>query len=382
MLEKLVHQAYDAQTNKRGILKMKSKLTEDIYNISRLGLAGKTEDLEMYVRRISQKIKNTDPDTSDKLSSLIRKSNNKSIVRDSMPNIPVDTDTRLPLLKEEDPVILNEPIFDEHTKEQIESIIIQNQKQECFIKEGLYPARSVLLTGPPGVGKTLAAKLIAYKLQLPLLTLDLSSVMSSFLGKTGSNVRNVIDYAKASNSILFLDEFDAIAKSRDDNTELGELKRLVTVLLQEIDNWPPRKLLLAATNHPKILDSAVWRRFDSIIEFTLPDKGHIDQAITQYFEFKQLKPEQRSILAYIFEGSSYSSIEKSILQIRRNSIIHAQPLEETITKFIMFKFSNMESKNKIHIANKMIKGGLSQRSVNKITGVSRDTIRKYSEGVK
>ena len=94
--------------------------------------------------------------------------------------------------------------------------------------------------------------------------------MSSYLGRTGSNIRHVLDYAKGVDGVLLLDELDAIAKRRDDATDVGELKRLVTVLLQEIDDWPSSGLLIAATNHPGLLDPAVWRRFELRVSFPMP----------------------------------------------------------------------------------------------------------------
>ena len=94
--------------------------------------------------------------------------------------------------------------------------------------------------------------------------------MSSFLGRTGNNVRNVLDFAKGVSCVFLLDEFDAIAKRRDDAVEVGELKRLVTVLLQEIDQWPASGLLIAATNHYNLLDPAVWRRFELVVGFPMP----------------------------------------------------------------------------------------------------------------
>jgi len=94
--------------------------------------------------------------------------------------------------------------------------------------------------------------------------------MSSFLGKTGSNIRVVLDFARRQPCVLLLDEFDAITKRRDDSAEIGELKRLVTVLIQAIDEWPADGLLVAATNHPELLDPAIWRRFDRVVEFPLP----------------------------------------------------------------------------------------------------------------
>jgi hypothetical protein len=111
------------------------------------------------------------------------------------------------------------------------------------------------------LGDTLAARVLARTLGRPLLILDLAAVMSSFLGRTGGNLRHVLDYAKSIECVLLLDELDAIAKRRDDAGEIGELKRLVTVLIQEIDDWPSSGLLVAATNHPELLDPAIWRRF-------------------------------------------------------------------------------------------------------------------------
>jgi SpoVK/Ycf46/Vps4 family AAA+-type ATPase len=125
----------------------------------------------------------------------------------------------------------------------LDQILSERRREEELFKQGLSPTRSIIFTGPPGVGKTLAARWVARELQRPLLTLDLSAVMSSFLGRTGANVRHVLDYAKTVNGVLLLDELDSIAKRRDDATDVRELKLLVTVLLQEIDDGPATGLL-------------------------------------------------------------------------------------------------------------------------------------------
>ncbi|KOO11114.1 AAA family ATPase, partial [Vibrio xuii] len=139
-------------------------------------------------------------------------------------------------------------------------VLLEREYNDALLSEGLQPTKSIIFQGPPGVGKTLSARWLANQLDLPLLTLDLATVMSSFLGKTGSNVRAVLEHAMSFPCVLLLDEFDAIAKRRDDDRELGELKRLVTVLLQTIDEWPATSLLIAATNHGELLDPAIWRR--------------------------------------------------------------------------------------------------------------------------
>ena len=102
------------------------------------------------------------------------------------------------------------------------------------------------------------------------MSIDLATVVSSFLGNSGRNIRASFEYAKSGPCVLLLDEFDTVAKRRDDDTDIGELKRIVNVVLLELDRWPDTSLLVAATNHPQLLDPAVGRRFDRRIEFELP----------------------------------------------------------------------------------------------------------------
>ena len=154
------------------------------------------------------------------------------------------------------------PLLSGDVEDSLGQLIAERRQSDRLQAMGLTPTRSAIFVGPPGVGKTLTARWLAAQLKVPLYVLDLTAVMSSLLGKSGTNLRAAIDFAKREPCVLLLDEIDAIAKRRSDDSDVGELKRLVTVILQEVDEWPASSVLLAATNHPELIDPALWRRFD------------------------------------------------------------------------------------------------------------------------
>ena len=147
---------------------------------------------------------------------------------------------------------------------------------------GINVSNSLLLYGPPGCGKTKCAYLFAKQLNLPLVIARLDSLISSYLGTTAKNIRSLFEFAQKMPCVLFLDEFDAIAKARDDTNELGELKRVVNSLLQYIDAMSKDSLILAATNHDQLFDPAIWRRFDYKLEIELPDREAVAELITLF----------------------------------------------------------------------------------------------------
>jgi SpoVK/Ycf46/Vps4 family AAA+-type ATPase len=200
--------------------------------------------------------------------------------------------------------------------------------------------------------------------------------MSSFLGRTGNNIRNVLDYAKGVNCVLLLDEFDAIAKRRDDAVEIGELKRLVTVLLQEIDEWPPSGLLLAATNHQDLLDPAVWRRFEMIVEFPMPSEPEIRQAIELFLGEGAEEKTWSGVLAHAFSDASYAEIRRDLLRAKRNAVVHDQSSLVPLQGIVRERVRGLGRDDRMEIALGLLNQGLSQREAHDWTGVSRDTIRK------
>ncbi len=355
-------------------------LMRQVVHLSRLGLAGRRQDVQMIVRRIARQSKASFPDVSRDLSDLLRDapSPTSPLRSKTTAAIPVDRDTRLGLVRVEHPVLLDvDPVWTPKIKTQLEQVIAEQMASDELDRAGLFPTRSLLFTGKPGVGKTLAARWLANQMNLPLFVLDLSAVMSSFLGRTGSNIRNVFDYAKGSKCVLLLDELDAIAKRRDDLTEIGELKRLVTVILQEVDDWPAGSLLIAATNHSELLDPAVWRRFEMLLEFPIPDFEHTCTAVEKLLgDSAEELADLVHPISLALSGTSFSDIEREISQMRREAIVGGTPLKNAVLLWMSHHSTTLPRAQRIALAVNLVKAGWSQRAVGQLTGVSRDTIRK------
>jgi SpoVK/Ycf46/Vps4 family AAA+-type ATPase len=355
---------------------------EDIVHIARLALAGRPQDVQAYIRRLARRYQGSRPDVATKLNELLQESPTRQspVRREAAAPLPVDLESRLQLLRvESNPVLEVEPIWDATVQSALDQILSERRLGAELVKQGLSPTRSIIFTGPPGVGKTLAARWVARELGRPLLTLDLSAVMSSFLGRTGANVRHVLDYAKGVEGVLLLDELDAIAKRRDDATDVGELKRLVTVLLQEIDDWPPTGLLIAATNHSELLDPAVWRRFEMRVNFPMPTDESVRSAIGKFMGVNRAPAAWNEVLAVALRGLSFSDIEREVMLARRAAVIRGVPLEETLSGVVKSRVEPMPRRERGQMAMWLTEAGISQRQVHELTGVSRDTIRKKTK---
>jgi hypothetical protein len=220
---------------------------------------------------------------------------------------------------------MKEPILATELAHSISALVEEHRNPGRLALYGLTASRAVLFTGPPGVGKTLTAGYVASELQLPLITVNIASLMSSLMGKTAQNLQSVIDRAGQQTCVLFLDEFDALAKSRDDLSDIGEVKRLVNVVLQQMDQWPAGSLLIAATNHPQLLDPAVHRRFDATIHFAAP--GYAERL--RFLRDNDVlllggsSDEQLSILALVSENWSLAELDNWINRTARRAILGA-----------------------------------------------------------
>lgn len=186
--------------------------------------------------------------------------------------LPVDTESRLSLADETHPPPGTRVFLRSDVEATVERFLAYIGAADRLIAHGVGIKPSLLIYGPPGCGKTELAKYVALRLSLPLVTARTDGLLSSYLGSTAKNIRVLFEHAMSRPCVLFLDEFDAVAKLRDDKHELGELKRVVVSLLQNIDALDGQTILLAATNHPQLLDHAIWRRFGSHVKVDLPDR--------------------------------------------------------------------------------------------------------------
>jgi len=374
---------YKCVENKRksGTVAHKIDIEAQFVHLARLALAGRANDVELLSRKTLTRLSDSRPDLANEIQKVLSGSATASeIARSRGANIalPVDLDSRLELLKREaSPRVHPEPIWSPTVRVELESLLNERARADELTLAGLSPSRSVLLVGPPGLGKTLAARWLAEKLSRPLLTLDLASVMSSFLGKTGSNIRVVLDFARRQPCLLLLDEFDAIAKRRDDTAEIGELKRLVTVLIQAIDEWPADGLLVAATNHPELLDPAIWRRFDRIIEFPFPTEQEIEQQLQGLIGDQLSQPTIRTV-STLFKGKSYAEVAREVMRAKRQAVLNGEDLSVLLTTLSAPK-ERASQKNRLAWAQELRSKGFSEREIAQRTGLSRQTLSKYRD---
>ena len=198
---------------------------------------------------------------------------------------PKDKDSTLELVEILQPKVrFDDVALPEKTRETLQQIINEQKKAEDLLARGVIPTNRLLFCGPPGCGKTLTANVLAGEIGIPIAYVKLDGLVSSYLGQTGTNIRKIFDFVKNKRIMLFLDEFDAIAKKRDDTHELGELKRVVTTLLQNMDTMPANVFLVAATNHHHLLDSAIWRRFNVSILLELPNDKQREMIINRFLQ--------------------------------------------------------------------------------------------------
>lgn len=166
---------------------------------------------------------------------------------------------------------LNDMVLSPALAERLRRVLVEQRQQKKLREHALHPRRKLLFIGPPGSGKTMTASALAGELHLPLFTIMLEGLITKFMGETAAKLRLVFDALRQTQGVYLFDEFDALGAHRNQANDVGEIRRVLNSFLQFLEKDTSNSLIVAATNHPEMLDRALFRRFDDVIEYTLPD---------------------------------------------------------------------------------------------------------------
>lgn len=358
----------------------------EIVKIIEGGLSGDKEKVYNYANVLADNLeKEGDLSFSKKIRSVLTQKKHRMASLDEFATKPVDLESRMDIVDITYPRnSFEQLILSSFVEGEILEFISSYQKRDEILRAGVDMVSSLLLYGPPGCGKTSIARYISYKTGLPLVTARLDALVSSLLGSTAKNIRKVFDYASKRECILFLDEFDVIAKLRDDKHELGELKRVVNSLIQNIDNFSENSILIAATNHHELLDPAIWRRFSKIITLNKPSKQEITSLVRALMKnvrnnvFENEKKFEQIVLA--FEGFSHADTKTIVNNCIKKVIINNQESVNSwdlLQEIYFYKYHTIVSDS--DFIRYLSQHGVTQKELNENFGFSLRKIREVSK---
>ncbi|GAA6337803.1 AAA family ATPase [Bacteroides stercoris] len=357
-------------------------MNTEILRIIEGGLTNDKRKVISYSNRLADRLSQEgDPVFAACIRKKIEDTNVRpSVVADALRNAPLDLDSRLQIVEVIPPAeSVNKIILNSLTQSQIEEFVNIVRNSSKLEVQGLDIPKTLILYGQPGCGKTSIAHYISNQTGLPLILARLDSLVSSLLGSTAKNIRKIFDYAGEFPSILFLDEFDAIAKARDDQKEIGELKRVINSLLQNMDAMPKHCVLIAATNHPELLDRAVWRRFLQKVEVKMPKDKELVDLIRLFCGEDQDKIADLILntkgMINLFEEISPSDMKNLFDRAKVKGILEGQnDLSISHLLFSIYELQNGEKSEDEFILYLKSKG-LTQRAINELTGISLRKIK-------
>jgi SpoVK/Ycf46/Vps4 family AAA+-type ATPase len=357
----------------------------EILKIIEGGLVKDVRKVNSYSKLLAEKLsKDGDIKFSEMINKIVSQNGQPStITMDELFTTPFDNESKISIVDVESPSIEKElVVLEPLLQNKITDFVSAVKRQNELIRHGIETSNTLLLYGKPGSGKTTIARHISEQTGLPLVVARFDAIVSSLLGNTAKNIRKIFEFANNKPCILFLDEFDAIAKARDDQHELGELKRVINSLLQNMDAFSSNNILIAATNHPELLDKAIWRRFNHVIEVGMPKESEVIELVkgftngfkNDYFDDRK----KLDRLIKLFNGMSPSEIKTIINNAKTQSIIHGNGVlafEDLLFEIYEFKNHGVISFDKmIEFLNE---NGMSQMDIADKMKVSLRQIRNY-----
>jgi SpoVK/Ycf46/Vps4 family AAA+-type ATPase len=216
-------------------------------------------------------------------------------------------------------IILTEPL-----QKKIDRILLEYRYIDRIEQHGLIPKRKLILIGPPGTGKTMTASVLAGELGLPLFQVRLDGLISRYMGETASKLRIIFDSIENSFGVFFFDEFDAIGAERGLANDVGEARRILNSFLQMVEETKSNSLILAATNHPQILDNALFRRFDDALIYELPDNEHMVSLLKERLSDHVTGDFKWDVLSEKASGLSYAEITHAANEVIKTAIMNGE----------------------------------------------------------
>lgn len=222
---------------------------------------------------------------------------------------------------------LHDLVLSEPTRKILERVIREHKGVREIRAHGLTPRKKLLLVGPPGTGKTMTASAIAGELSLPLFVVRLDRLITRYMGETATKLRLIFDAIAQTRAVYLFDEFDSIGSERGLANDVGEIRRVVNSFLQMVEQDMSDSLIIAATNHPAILDRALFRRFDDIVQYTLPTSVEIQSALkTKLAGVKTTAKMPWVRLATMAKGLSYADVSRAAADALKHALIEGRSL--------------------------------------------------------
>ncbi|WP_102794605.1 AAA family ATPase [Bowmanella denitrificans] len=216
---------------------------------------------------------------------------------------------------------LGDMVLNSDLAKQLERIVREQRHAAEILSHGLSPRRKLLLVGPPGTGKTMTASVLAGELGLPLFQVRLDGLITKFMGETAAKLRQIFESTHQTRGVYFFDEFDAIGSQRGLANDVGEVRRILNSFLQMIEQDDSHSIIIGATNHPDILDNALFRRFDDLMHYELPDDVHIASVLKSRLSRMAIKNTSWKRLANKAIGLSYAELSRAADEVLKTALI-------------------------------------------------------------